>query len=196
MLQAYPLAEAEAVLPSFWRALAHRFTLAGRRCPAVALGSECAGPRAVQKTASRMVPVRLVVKVTGVLCALKGEVMYIESLVLQNFRCFGNQRTVIALGPGLTPFIGSNGAGKTAACQALQRLFGITTDERTVRIDDFHVPAGKPPPERVGDERRRSRGRWPSRPSSRSPNSMMTATRARTPSRSFSTGWRRMTRAR
>ena len=69
--------------------------------------------------------------------------MYIESLVLQNFQCFGAQRTVIALDPGLTPFIGSNGAGKTAACQALQRLFGITGDERTVRIDDFHVPAGE-----------------------------------------------------
>jgi putative ATP-dependent endonuclease of OLD family len=72
--------------------------------------------------------------------------MYIESLVLRNFRCFGNRRTVIPLEPGLTPFIGSNGAGKTAACQALQRLFGITADERTVRIDDFHVPAGETAP--------------------------------------------------
>ncbi len=69
--------------------------------------------------------------------------MYIESLVLQNFQCFGDQRTVIVLDPGLTPFIGSNGAGKTATCHALQRLFGITTDDRTVRIDDFHVPAGE-----------------------------------------------------
>lgn len=72
--------------------------------------------------------------------------MYIESLVLQNFRCFGNQPTVVPLEPGLTPFIGPNGAGKTAACQALQRLFGITSDERTVRIDDFHVPAGETAP--------------------------------------------------
>jgi putative ATP-dependent endonuclease of OLD family len=72
--------------------------------------------------------------------------MYIESLVLQNFRCFGNQRTVIPLEPGLTPFIGSNGAGKTAACQALQRLFGITNDERSVRVDDFHVPPGATAP--------------------------------------------------
>jgi hypothetical protein len=72
--------------------------------------------------------------------------MYIESLVLQNFRCFGNQRTIIPLEPGLTPFIGSNGAGKTAACQALRRLFGITGDERTVRIDDFHVQPGEEVP--------------------------------------------------
>ena len=72
--------------------------------------------------------------------------MYIESLVLQNFRCFGDQRTVISLEAGLTPFIGPNGAGKTAACQALQRLFGITADERRVRIDDFHVPTGEMAP--------------------------------------------------
>lgn len=69
--------------------------------------------------------------------------MYIESLVLQNFQCFGDQRTVIGLESGLTPFIGSNGTGKTAACHALQRLFGITIEERTVRIDDFHVPASE-----------------------------------------------------
>jgi putative ATP-dependent endonuclease of the OLD family len=69
--------------------------------------------------------------------------MYIESLVLENFQCFGNRRTVINLEQGLTPLIGSNGTGKTAACQALQRLFGITTDERTIRTDDFHVPAGE-----------------------------------------------------
>ena len=71
----------------------------------------------------------------------EGEAMYIESLVLQNFQCFGSQRTVIKLDPGVTPFIGLNGAGKTAACQALRRLFGISADERTVRVDDFHVPA-------------------------------------------------------
>jgi putative ATP-dependent endonuclease of OLD family len=69
--------------------------------------------------------------------------MHIESVVLRNFRCFGDQRTRIMLGPGLTAFIGANGAGKTAACQALQRLFGITSDDRSVRIDDFHVPAGE-----------------------------------------------------
>lgn len=36
--------------------------------------------------------------------------------------------------------------GKTAACKALQRLFGITADGRRVRIDDFHVPAGQTAP--------------------------------------------------
>jgi predicted ATP-dependent endonuclease of OLD family len=69
--------------------------------------------------------------------------MYIESLALQNFQCFGSQRTVINLDPGLTPFIGLNGAGKTATCQALRRLFGISADDRTVRAHDFHVPAAE-----------------------------------------------------
>jgi putative ATP-dependent endonuclease of the OLD family len=45
------------------------------------------------------------------------------------------------LDAGLTTFIGVNGTGKTAACEALLRLFGITGQERTIRRDDFHVPA-------------------------------------------------------
>jgi predicted ATP-dependent endonuclease of OLD family len=75
-----------------------------------------------------------------------GQVMYIESVALRNFQCFGDQPTVIVLDRGLTAFIGANGAGKTAACHALQRLFGITADDRTIRIDDFHVPASETDP--------------------------------------------------
>ena len=55
--------------------------------------------------------------------------MHIESVVLRNFQCFGDQRTRIILEPGMTAFIGANGVGKTAACQPLQRLFGITSEE-------------------------------------------------------------------
>lgn len=66
--------------------------------------------------------------------------MHIETVTLRNFRCFGD-RTRIVLDPALTALIGNNGAGKTAACQALQRVFGISSDERQVRVDDFHVPA-------------------------------------------------------
>lgn len=66
--------------------------------------------------------------------------MFIEKLVLQNFKCFGFERTSINLGPNTTAFIGANGSGKTAACEALLRLFGISGQERTVRVDDFHVP--------------------------------------------------------
>jgi predicted ATP-dependent endonuclease of OLD family len=67
--------------------------------------------------------------------------MFIEKLVLENFKCFGSGRISIRLDPGMTAFIGANGSGKTAACEALLRMFGISAQERTVRVDDFHVPA-------------------------------------------------------
>ena len=67
--------------------------------------------------------------------------MFIEKVVVENFKCFGAGRSTVRLEDGLTTFIGVNGSGKTAACQALLRLFGITGQERTVRRDDFHVPA-------------------------------------------------------
>jgi hypothetical protein len=69
--------------------------------------------------------------------------MFIESVMLDNFECFGPGRTTIRLDPGLTAFIGANGSGKTAVCQALLRMFGITAQERAVHADDFHVPVGE-----------------------------------------------------
>jgi hypothetical protein len=77
--------------------------------------------------------------------------MYIESLLLTNFRCFGPATTSIALSSGLTTFVGVNGAGKTAVLLALQRLFGITGDQRRLCRQDFHVPAAEadPPLERT-----------------------------------------------
>ncbi|GIH16041.1 ATP-dependent nuclease [Rugosimonospora africana] len=66
--------------------------------------------------------------------------MFIETLVLENFKCFGSGRTRIDLGSELTAFIGTNGTGKTAACEALLRLFGITGQDRAVRAEDFHIP--------------------------------------------------------
>ncbi len=70
--------------------------------------------------------------------------MYIERVLLNNFRCFGPVATTIDLAPGLTTFVGVNGAGKTAVLQALQRLFGITGEQRRLRRQDFHVPAAEP----------------------------------------------------
>lgn len=67
--------------------------------------------------------------------------MFIEKVVIENFKCFGPGRNTVRLENGLTTFIGPNGSGKTAACEALLRLFGITGQERTIRRDDFHVPA-------------------------------------------------------
>lgn len=69
--------------------------------------------------------------------------MYIERLVLAGFRGFGPEQTTIDLTPGLTAFVGANGAGKTAAMQAMQRLFGITADQRRLRRQDFHIPANE-----------------------------------------------------
>lgn len=70
--------------------------------------------------------------------------MYIERICLTNFRCFGPAATTIELAAGLTTFVGVNGAGKTAALQALQRLFGITGEQRRLRRQDFHVPTAEP----------------------------------------------------
>jgi putative ATP-dependent endonuclease of OLD family len=69
--------------------------------------------------------------------------MYIERLVLSGFRGFGPEPTTIDLMPSLTAFVGANGAGKTAAMQAMQRLFGITADQRRLRRQDFHIPANE-----------------------------------------------------
>lgn len=72
--------------------------------------------------------------------------MYIEQILLTNFRCFGPTGTSIDLTSSLTTFVGVNGAGKTAVLQALQRLFGITGEQRRLRRQDFHVPAAEPAP--------------------------------------------------
>jgi len=66
--------------------------------------------------------------------------MFIERLLLTNFRCFGPEPSVIEFAPGLTALVGMNGAGKTVAMQALQRLFGVTSEQRQVRRQDFHIP--------------------------------------------------------
>jgi len=65
--------------------------------------------------------------------------MKIEKISLVNFRCF--ERTEISLESGVTAFVGGNGSGKTAAFQALSRLFGVTPAQRAVRREDFHLPA-------------------------------------------------------
>jgi len=69
--------------------------------------------------------------------------MKIEKLSIQNFRCFGPEETEILLERTLTAFVGANGSGKTAAFQALSRLFGVTRSQRSVRRQDFHLPAGQ-----------------------------------------------------
>lgn len=77
--------------------------------------------------------------------------MYVEAVTLTNFQCFGSTPTTVSLDPQLTALIGANGSGKTAVCQALLRLFGVTQEQRQVQVDDFHVPADEQqsPPERT-----------------------------------------------
>lgn len=64
--------------------------------------------------------------------------MRISTLTLRNFRCFGENAVTLEF-DDLTAFIGTNGAGKTAALQALVRLFGTGAERRLTRAD-FHVP--------------------------------------------------------
>lgn len=76
--------------------------------------------------------------------------MKIESLTLQNFRCFGTNPQTFSLSEDITAFVGSNGTGKTAAMQALLRMFGISEEQRRIRRQDFHVPRDEkiPPQQR------------------------------------------------
>lgn len=67
--------------------------------------------------------------------------MRFSRITLQNFRCFGPDPTTIEMDE-LTALIGANGCGKSAALQALARLFGVTTADRTIQADDFHLPKG------------------------------------------------------
>lgn len=64
--------------------------------------------------------------------------MHIESLSLINFKCFGDTPTKIHIQPGITGFVGDNGAGKTAALEALKRLFSPISSERQLRKSDVH----------------------------------------------------------
>ena len=68
--------------------------------------------------------------------------MKISSITVQNFRCFGEIPETIDLSLDLTAFVGSNGSGKTAVMMALNRMFGATQSQRTIRRTDFHQRFG------------------------------------------------------
>lgn len=72
--------------------------------------------------------------------------MFVERVILTNFRCFGPEAVSIELTSQLTAFVGANGTGKTAVLFALLRLFGVTADQRRLRRRDFHVPISEPDP--------------------------------------------------
>lgn len=69
--------------------------------------------------------------------------MHIESLSLRNFKCFGNVAVKIPILPGLTGFVGDNGAGKSSVLEALKRLFSPISSERQLRKQDVHFGHGE-----------------------------------------------------
>ena len=75
--------------------------------------------------------------------------MKMQTIRLSGFRSFGKEATDISF-ENVTYLIGSNGSGKTAALQALCRLFAIDVSLRRIVRSDFHVPfeEAEPPNER------------------------------------------------
>lgn len=75
--------------------------------------------------------------------------MKLKTIRLSNFQSFGAAPTEVSL-EEMTYLIGPNGSGKTAALQALCRLFAFDPSLRRILRSDFHVPFNKaaPPAER------------------------------------------------
>lgn len=65
--------------------------------------------------------------------------MKLQSIRLSNFQSFGAVPTELTL-EDITYLIGPNGSGKTAALQALCRLFAFDPSLRHIQRSDFHVP--------------------------------------------------------
>lgn len=75
--------------------------------------------------------------------------MKLQTIRLSNFQSFGAQPTELGLDE-ITYLIGPNGSGKTAALQALCRLFAFDPSLRRILRSDFHVPFDE---ENVPEER-------------------------------------------
>lgn len=65
--------------------------------------------------------------------------MKLHRIQLSGFQSFGPEPTELTLND-ITYLIGPNGSGKTAALQALCRLFAFDPSLRRIRRSDFHVP--------------------------------------------------------
>lgn len=65
--------------------------------------------------------------------------MRLQNIRLSSFQSFGPEPTELILN-GITYLIGPNGSGKTAALQALCRLFAFDPSLRRIQRSDFHVP--------------------------------------------------------
>lgn len=65
--------------------------------------------------------------------------MYISKISIKGFRAFDSEGISIVLKNKLNAFIGLNSTGKTAALEALTKVFGITKAERDILRQDFHI---------------------------------------------------------
>lgn len=65
--------------------------------------------------------------------------MKLKTLRISGFQCFGTESIDLSL-ENITYLIGPNGSGKTAALQALCRLFAVDASQRRILRSDFHVP--------------------------------------------------------
>jgi putative ATP-dependent endonuclease of OLD family len=65
--------------------------------------------------------------------------MKLQTLRLSSFQSYGPGPTDVGL-EAITYLIGPNGSGKTAALQALCRLFAFDPSQRRIQRSDFHVP--------------------------------------------------------
>jgi len=75
--------------------------------------------------------------------------MKLQTIRLSNFQSFGEDPTEITL-EDITYLIGPNGSGKTAALQALCRLFAFDPSLRRILRSDFHLSSSE---EETPDER-------------------------------------------
>ncbi len=64
--------------------------------------------------------------------------MKLHTLRLSNFQSFGPEPVELSL-EDITYLIGPNGSGKTAALQALCRMFAFDPSLRRIQRSDFHV---------------------------------------------------------
>ena len=65
--------------------------------------------------------------------------MRLKKVEISNFRSFGKEKQQIYF-DDLTAFIGNNSAGKTAALQALLKIFSDSSNDRVLYRSDFHLP--------------------------------------------------------
>lgn len=63
--------------------------------------------------------------------------MKIENIKICGFKCFDTEQNITF--DDMTCFVGTNSSGKTSALEALCRMFGDTTELRTIKKSDFFI---------------------------------------------------------